>query len=118
MHHKQVANILKDYVTDDLFVARYGGEEFILFLKDYGKHGAYEVAEEIRQRIEGTVFRPRYSITEDHDAQIRVTASLGIATYPEDCNDLYDLVNLADRVMYLKSKRSGRNIASEFIRES
>src|SRR5699024_7261494 len=106
---KQVAEILKEFVDDNIYVARYGGEEFILLLKNYGKESAYTKAEQIRSKIENTLFVPRHSISTDKNPKISVTASLGVATYPDDCDDLYELITLADRVMYLESKRSGRN---------
>lgn len=115
---KQISDILKEFCNENLFVARYGGEEFIIFLRDYGKEGAYEVAEEIRKKIEETIYTPRYSIVAENKAEITVTASLGIATYPDDCDDIYDLISLADRVMYLKSKKDGRNRVAEFVKES
>lgn len=115
---EQVAEVLKQYADENTYVARYGGEEFIISLKDYGKEKAYEKAEKIREHIEKTSFVPHNSITGVKNLAIPVTASLGIATYPDDCDDLYELVNLADRVMYLESKRSGRNRVAEFLRES
>lgn len=115
---EQVAEILKQYADENTYVARYGGEEFIISLKDFGKERAFEKAEKIREHIERTIFVPQNSILEVQNPTISVTASLGVATYPDDCDDLYELINLADRVMYLESKRNGRNRVAEFLRES
>lgn len=114
---RQTAAILKEFTKKDLYVARYGGEEFIMLLKDYDKKLAYELAEQIRIRIKNEVFKLHYSISAEKP-EISVTASLGIATYPDDSEDLYELITLADRVMYLESKRNGRNRVAEFLRES
>lgn len=115
---KQVADILKEFVDENIYVARYGGEEFVLLLKNYGKESAYDKAEQIRSKIETYLFIPRHSISVDKNPKISITASLGVATYPDDCDDLYELITLADRVMFLESKKSGRNRVAEFLRES
>lgn len=115
---RQVADVLKKFKGSDRYFARYGGEEFIILLQDYGKEGANKFAEKIRKAIAETVFHIHYSIATDSTAEISLTASLGLATYPEDSDDVYELIHLADRVMYLGSKQSGRNKVTAYNKES
>lgn len=106
---KQVAGILKTYIKPDVYIARYGGEEFIMLLPNYDKDEAYVLAETIRSQVGNTIFEVNHSIKTNKAAQVSVTASLGVATSPTDCQDVYELITLADRAMYLGSKQQGRN---------
>ncbi len=76
--------------------ARYGGEEFAVILPGTSKEDAIEVAERLRLEIAAS--------GDDPD----VTASAGLATFPEDAVDTRALVDAADGALY-ESKRGGRN---------
>lgn len=109
---KQVADILQTFNDESRFVARYGGEEFVVLLKDYEKEEALSVAENIRKEIAETNFKVHHSIKTEQPAELNVTASLGLATYPNDCSDVYELMTVADHLMYSGSKQKGRNRVS------
>jgi diguanylate cyclase (GGDEF)-like protein len=82
--------------------ARYGGEEFVLLLPETPTAGACVVAERCRTAIETNAF-------EYLDSRVRVTASLGVATFP--CGNLSnaeDFFKYADGLLY-EAKRLGRN---------
>ena len=84
--------------------ARYGGEEFVVALPETDSHGALEVAERIRARIELTAVR----LIEGHDA-ISVTASIGVSTAPPgDAGGVEALISAADEALY-EAKRRGKN---------
>jgi diguanylate cyclase (GGDEF)-like protein len=77
-------------------VARFGGDEFIVLLGGANK----EVAEEVAQRIRNVV----YSTTLEVDVKIvRIKASVGAGTFPDDGNNVQAVMTAADRAMY-KSK--------------
>jgi diguanylate cyclase (GGDEF)-like protein len=98
---KRVGEILKSSLRANDFAARYGGEEFLILLPDQDQKGAVEVAERIRQRIS----------VETEDAVTKrkaVTASLGIATFPESGRTADLLLVNADAALY-KAKNAGRN---------
>lgn len=105
----QLGQLLKKFEQNNRFMARYGGEEFVVLLKDYGRAEAYELAEAIRKEIEEYSFEIDHSIETKKSEKLSVTASLGVATYPDDCEDVYDLTLLADKAMSLGSKGNGRN---------
>lgn len=78
--------------------ARYGGEEFCIILPVCSREDALDVAERVRGMIASMPV-----------ARIgQVTASFGVATYPIDATEKEDLVEMADRAMYL-AKAAGRN---------
>ena len=74
---RAVGRILAEESRGIDFPARYGGEEFVIALPETGTEGASEVAERIRERIEAEAV-PLL----DGGGEIRVTASLGLATLP------------------------------------
>jgi len=83
--------------------ARYGGEEFVLALPETPKGGAIEVAERVRARIASTEVRGV-----DGNAPLKVTASIGVASMPDDGADARSLIAAADAALY-EAKRSGKN---------
>jgi diguanylate cyclase (GGDEF)-like protein len=100
---KKVAEILKVSVRDMDVVVRYGGEEFCIVLPDTSKKEAVHVAERIRQEIE----KERFS-NEENLPFGRLTASFGIASFPEDGHTFTTLIHSADLALY-KAKAEGRN---------
>jgi len=77
---------------------RYGGEEFTVLLPETRLDDAYRVAERIRKTIETrTSFR-----------EMPVTASLGIANWPNDGVMKEEIINRADAALY-RAKQTGRN---------
>ena len=83
-------------------VARYGGDEFSVILPETTSEGATMVAERIRDRIAAHRF-----LTADR-LDVRLTASVGIATLPDVAASAEELVQAADRAMY-RVKASGKN---------
>jgi diguanylate cyclase (GGDEF)-like protein len=93
-----VASIMKSTVREVDVCARYGGEEFVVILPGCDRASAIEVAERLRQSISSTPL----GIAE------QVTASIGVATYPSGAKNKEELIEMADRAMYL-AKAAGRN---------
>lgn len=100
---KRVARILEKAVREMDVVTRYGGEEFCLVLPGTAKMESMFVAERIRRGIEKEVF-----LCERNLPAGRLTASIGIASYPEDGQSATPLINSADIALY-RAKEQGRN---------
>lgn len=98
---RSVARLIRSDCRDVDIPVRYGGEEFLLVLPEVNTEGAVVVAERIRHRLMAEI------INHD-DIDIKVTASIGIASFPEDAQSQQALLDLADKSLYL-SKRLGRN---------
>jgi len=82
-------------------LARFGGEEFVVVLPETPKDGATAAAEKIRQLVRSKLF------AEGGDP-IKVTISVGVATYPDDGQQPETLIRAADRALY-EAKRAGRD---------
>jgi diguanylate cyclase (GGDEF)-like protein len=95
---RHVARTMQSTVRNVDVCARYGGEEFVIILPQCGREDALKVAERLREAIAGS---PLERIGQ-------VTASIGVATYPGAAKSKEDLIEMADRAMYL-SKAAGRN---------
>jgi diguanylate cyclase (GGDEF)-like protein/PAS domain S-box-containing protein len=97
----QVSGRLLECVGDRGTVGRLGGDEFALILSlPNGRRDASGVAEEVATAL----LRP--FCLNSHD--VNVTASIGIALYPEDASDAETLLKCADTAMY-QAKQSGRD---------
>jgi diguanylate cyclase (GGDEF)-like protein len=99
---RQVATMIQGAVRTVDIVARYGGEEFVVILPEADSNGALTFAERLRERISGEEF----GVGGRH---IRLTVSVGIATFPAaDVSTADDFVARADSAMY-RAKADGRN---------
>jgi diguanylate cyclase (GGDEF)-like protein len=99
-----VARVIRNNVREIDILARYGGEEFAVILPCTDRVGARKMAERLRQSVADEAFYIDWK-------EIRVTVSVGAATYPDDSEDSEDLIGKADQALY-HSKRSGRNQSS------
>jgi diguanylate cyclase (GGDEF)-like protein len=98
---KQVSRILQDGVRSVDICVRYGGEEIALLLAQTDSEHAVEVAERLRARICAQPIRHGL-------ADIPVTASFGVATYPETVKVRDQLFPASDKALYI-AKHEGRN---------
>lgn len=106
----RVAGVIVETVRTSDTPGRYGGEEFVISLPRTTAEEAALVAERIRQRIESVPI----TVTEgDEPRELRITASLGVATFPTDASDVDSLLQHADEAMYA-AKQAGRNSVVAF----
>lgn len=98
---RSVAKRLTTCVRESDTVSRHGGDEFLILLSELDHP---EDAEAIAQKIVSSIAEPHH--VSGHELQL--TASIGIALYPEDGQDTQSLVMRADTAMYY-AKNTGRN---------
>jgi diguanylate cyclase (GGDEF)-like protein len=91
------------------FAFRYGGDEFVLLLPQTSKENAFIVARRLHRIIrESTWLR-------DPQVNARITASVGVASYPTDSNNKAGLLHLADEAMYLVKNTTRDSVAAAGI---
>ncbi|MFB9886862.1 sensor domain-containing diguanylate cyclase [Balneatrix alpica] len=93
----RVAELLAGHVRQSDMVARYGGEEFVCLLPGADASAAFQVAEKLRQVVEGEVWPLR-----------TITLSIGLSTSHSSKEALEVLLKQADDALY-QAKRQGRN---------
>jgi diguanylate cyclase (GGDEF)-like protein len=98
---QRVASRLRSTVRGMDAVVRLGGEEFVALLQDCDADGASVVAEAVRVAVRDIALPEGCGLP-------RLTASVGIAAYPEHAGDLEQLLAAADRAMY-SAKQAGRD---------
>ncbi len=95
---KGVAEILRRSIRAYDLAGRYGGEEFMVVLPGADENEAMQAAERIRRRIANLPTK----------ASADVTASIGVALFPESAEEAEVLIKTADRALY-RAKRQGRD---------
>ena len=100
---KQAAEIFREQIRNSDIAARYGGEEFVVVMPETGKELALVVGEKLRRAFAEYPFP-----LQDTQPGGRLTISMGIATFPQDAGCARELVDMADKALYL-AKREGRN---------
>ncbi len=95
-----VADRLGQFIRTQDTLCRQGGDEFKIFLPDAGRELTTEIAQQILR-----AFRESF-IVDDH--QLYITASIGIALYPDDSTELDGLFRCAD-IALNQAKINGKN---------
>jgi diguanylate cyclase (GGDEF)-like protein len=99
---KEVAATVKSCLNVPCFGVAYGGDEFVVVLPGFNKSQATEKAEQIRSQMKQTVYLAKTG----HN--IRLGASFGLATFPQDTDNRNGLLALADQAMF-RIKQTGKD---------
>jgi diguanylate cyclase (GGDEF)-like protein len=94
---RDVTRVLIEHSKNVSIVTRYGGDEFAILMVNTVKAAALRYADRIKRLVESHTFQ-----------DVRLTASIGVASMPEDVASATDLMAVADRALYA-AKRLGRN---------
>lgn len=96
----QASARLQSLLREEDMIARLGGDEFIILLPNIQMSGATQVAQKLLE-----IFANPFQIKEQ---ELSISASIGIALYPNDGTDFETLYKNADTAMY-RAKHEGRN---------
>lgn len=98
---RQLAENIRKSIRKHDLLARYGGEEFIVLLPSTHLEEALEVAERIRVAI-------LHNPAEVNGIPLKVTVSIGVATFKPTMQSLDNILSLADKAQY-QAKNAGKN---------
>jgi diguanylate cyclase (GGDEF)-like protein/PAS domain S-box-containing protein len=99
---QEVGATIRGCLEAPAWAVAYAGDEFVVVLPGLARAGALEKARQIQTSIRGT---PYLRIT---GRPVRLAASFGIATYPDDARDLESLLALGDQALFA-AKNNGRD---------
>lgn len=103
---REIGRDISQHTREIDITGRYGGEEFCVILPDTDKSGALMAAERIRAAVNDRKIKA-------YDASLHVSLSVGVATFPEDAQQMEDLMDKADWALY-RAKKLGRNRVVSF----
>lgn len=109
----EIAAILKNNIKEGI-IARYAGDEFTVVLPEKDVDNAKNIALSLLKAIS------EHNFTIRDKTSLKLTFSVGVATFPDDAKDLEGLIGQADKALYT-SKRNGRNrvsVVKEITREA
>jgi diguanylate cyclase (GGDEF)-like protein len=98
----EVGGVIKRTLGPNHAGFRYGGDEFVALLRGLDKAAAVELAKTLRDNLRGTDFLSGEGLN------LRLTASFGLATFPQDGDTLHSIIRSADTMMY-HAKARGRD---------
>ncbi len=104
---RDVARTIDACLEPPAFAVAYAGDEFVVVLPGWDQSRALEKAADIRSRIK----RTRYRL--DRGIDIQLQASFGVATFPQDADNLNDLIAAADHALFA-IKEAGKDAVGRF----
>jgi diguanylate cyclase (GGDEF)-like protein len=99
---QEVAATIRSCLEPPAWAVAYAGDEFVVVLPRLAQPAALEKAREIQTSIRETRYLGMTGRT------VRLAASFGVATYPDDARDLETLLALGDQALF-SVKRNGRD---------
>ncbi|MEO5347810.1 MAG: diguanylate cyclase [Magnetococcus sp. YQC-9] len=98
-----VSKALAAQVRTSDMVIRYGGEEFLVILQEGDEYSGERMAEKLRLAVAALKIPVSSGI-------MRKTISIGVAGFPTDGEDIWEVIKCADLALY-EAKHTGRNRA-------
>src|SRR5262249_40608365 len=99
---QEVAATIRSCLSAPAWAVAYAGDEFVVVLPGVAQAAAVEKARDIHARIRETAYLAGTG------QPVRLAASFGVATYPDDARDLQTLLALGDQALFAV-KRNGRD---------
>jgi diguanylate cyclase (GGDEF)-like protein/PAS domain S-box-containing protein len=100
---REVARTIRSAIKKPCFGVAYGGDEFVVVLPGFDKARATSKVEFIRAKMRRTIYLT------DSGLAVRLSASFGLASYPEDAKDVIGLLGRADKALF-RVKQTGKGL--------
>jgi diguanylate cyclase (GGDEF)-like protein len=105
----EIGQMIKENCRLIDYAFRYGGDEFVLLLPQTSKESACRAARRLHKRIRETVW------LKETNLNVRITASVGVASYPADSKTKAELLHLADEAMYAVKNTTRDSVAAAIL---
>lgn len=102
---QEVAATIRSSLTEPAYGVAYGGDEFVIVLPGSGKRRALQVADSIRLKVRRSTYLGSKGLA------VKIKASFGVATFPQDAASLSDVLALADQAMFSVKKRGKDSVS-------
>jgi diguanylate cyclase (GGDEF)-like protein len=100
-----IGDLIKGHLRLIDYAFRYGGDEFVVLLPQTAKQNSLMVVRRLKDLLNSKVFFVEEGLN------IKVTASFGVASFPQDGRTRRELLRMADEAMYLVKNTTRNNIA-------
>lgn len=98
---KNISVLLKDSIRKPDFIARYGGDEFVIVMPETNKNMAHNLAGRLKIKL------AQYNFTNPGDVtKEKISFSVGIAGFPDEANNIDELIKKADTELYNSKQRN------------
>jgi diguanylate cyclase (GGDEF)-like protein/PAS domain S-box-containing protein len=91
---REVARTIRSLIRKPCFGVAYGGDEFVVVLPEFDKSRAMSKVEAIRAKMRRTIYLRESGLS------VQLSASFGLASYPEDAQDTITLLGRADKALF------------------
>ncbi len=103
---REVGHVLQSVIRESDLISRFGGDEFVIVTDKLDLEGAEVVAERVRRAVH------KHRFGKNSNKGIRLTVSVGLATFPENGTSARQLIDAADRAMYRAKQDRGNCVRS------
>ncbi|MCG8551177.1 MAG: diguanylate cyclase [Desulfobacterales bacterium] len=91
---REIAETIMESISEPCYGVAYGGDEFVIVLPGFDKDQAIKTTETIRTRMKATKY------LKNKGCDVQLSASFGIAAFPDDATEARALLKLADQLMF------------------
>lgn len=102
----EISRLIKECIEENDVLCRWGGEEFLIMLVNRTYEQALNIAEEIRRKIEASVF------PWENEEELKARMTFGVAEHDHK-DDINSTIEKADNALYI-AKEKGRNRVSGY----
>jgi diguanylate cyclase (GGDEF)-like protein len=103
---REVALLIQGKLRKSDRIFRYGGDEFVVTLPETGAEGALRVAHRLRRAVRSHRFLTAEGLA------VSLTASFGVATFPQDGSSHEEMIRVADQAMYRVKEKTRDGVAA------
>jgi len=106
---REVATLIQGKLRKSDRIFRYGGDEFVVTLPETGAEGALRVAHRLRRAVRAHRFLGAEGLA------VTLTASFGVASFPQDGSSQEEMIRVADQAMYRVKEKTRDGVATREV---